>query len=166
MPEKPYLPPYRLTDKIIHLIAEISEKAGLVSVNSAIATNPKLRKENQIRSIHSSLAIENNSLSLEQVTDVINGKLVLGPPNEIREVKNAYEAYNIMLTLNPYSIRDILKAHKIIMAGLSKEAGVFRSGSVGIFAGKKLVHMAPKSSFVPELMRNLTNWLKDSDSHP
>jgi len=114
MPEKPYLPPYNITDMIIHLVAEISEQVGAITIKGETAANPKLRRENQLRSIHASLAIENNSLSLEQVTDIINGKRVLGPPNEIREVKNAYEAYNLLLTLDPFAIEDMLAAHKVL----------------------------------------------------
>ena len=166
MPEKPYLPPYNITDMIIHLVAEISEQVGAITIKGETAANPKLRRENQLRSIHASLAIENNSLSLEQVTDIINGKRVLGPPNEIREVKNAYEAYNLLLTLDPFAIEDMLAAHKVLMAGLAKEAGRFRLGGVGVFAGKKLVHMAPPAKIVPEHMNNLLHWVKVSDAHP
>jgi len=125
-----------------------------------------LRRDNQIRSIHSSLAIENNSLSLGQVTDIINGKRVLGALNEIREVKNAFEAYNLLLTFNPFSIEDMLKAHKVLMADLTKEAGLFRSGRVGVFAGERLVHMAPLARVVPKLMSNLIHWTKTTDLHP
>lgn len=165
--EKQYAPPYTLTDNILNLVADISEKVGIVTVNTGGATAaPKLRRDNQIRSIHSSLAIENNSLSLSQVTDIINGKRVLGAPNEIREIKNAYEAYNCLLTLDPYNIENMLTAHKILMADLSKESGRFRTGGVGIFAGNKLVHMAPPANFVPRHMYNLVNWVKISDTHP
>ena len=107
MSERPYIPPYSVTDMIIHLIAEISEQVGVVTIKNEDAVNPHLRRDNQIRTIHSSLAIENNTLSLEQVTDVINGKRILGAPNEIREVKNAYEAYNLLLSFEPLSIPDL-----------------------------------------------------------
>jgi len=166
VPEKAYIPPYSITDAIVHLVAEISEQVGAITVKSGTAASPQLRRENQIRSIHSSLAIENNSLSLEQVTDIINGKRVLGAANEIREVKNAFEAYNLLFTFDPYSIEDMLKAHKVLTAGLTKEAGLFRSGGVGVFAGEKLVHMAPLASVVPELMSKLIKWIKTSDLHP
>jgi Fic family protein len=112
------------------------------------------------------LAIENNSLSLEQVTDIINGKHVLGNPNEIREVKNAYEVYNLLHTFDPFSLEDMLKAHKVLMAGLTKEIGCFRSGGVGIFAGAQLVHMAPPANVLPKLMDNIINWVKTSPMHP
>ena len=165
MPEKPYIPPFKVTDIIVHLIAEIGEQAGVITIRNENVLNPQLRRENQIRSIHSSLAIENNSLSLEQVTDLINGKRVLGPQKEIREVKNAYEAYNLLLTFDPFSIDDMLKAHKILMSGLAEEAGIFRSGGVGIFAGEQLVHMAPPAKIVPKLIKSLINWVSTANTH-
>jgi len=165
MLKKPYTPPYRITDTIIHLIAEISEQVGAVAVNAETTANPHLRRDSQIKTIHSSLAIENNSLSLEQVTDVINGKRVLGAPNEIREVQNAYEAYNLLLSFNPFNANDLLKAHKVLMLDLTKEAGRFRSGGVGVFAGKKLVHMAPPADIVPKLVGDLLHWTQTTDVH-
>ena len=165
MSEKPYTPPYSLTDTIIHLVSEISEQIGAITIISEVNPSPQLRRENQIRSIHSSLAIEYNSLSLEQVTDIINGKRVLGEPNEIREVKNAYEAYNLLFKFDPFRIEDMITAHKILMAGLANEAGKFRSGGVGIFAGERLVHMAPPAKIISEHMDNLINWVKDSNVH-
>jgi Fic family protein len=166
MSGEPYAPPFRITDTIICLVSEISELVGVISIKNESVPNPQLRKENQIRTIHSSLAIEQNTLTLEQVTDVINGKRVLGAPNEIREVRNAYEAYNLLLALDPYDINDLLRAHNILMADLSKESGRFRMGGVGIFAGKNLIHMAPPANIVPENMRKLMNWIKTTDAHP
>ncbi|MDR3543167.1 MAG: Fic family protein, partial [Desulfosporosinus sp.] len=166
MSEKPYVPPYSVTDAIIHLVAEISELVGVVTVKSETAVNPHLRRDNQIRTIHSSLAIENNSLSLEQMTDIINGKRVLGSPNEIREVKNAFDAYSLTLTFDPFSIEDLLKSHKILMAELTNEAGRFRFGGVGVFAGEKLVHMAPPADIIPKLISDLIHWVKTTDTHP
>lgn len=107
-----------------------------------------------------------NSLSLDQVTDIINGKRVLGEPSEIREVKNAYEAYNHLLAFNPYSIEDLLKAHKILMADLVKQAGQFRSGGVGIFRGTQVVHMAPPAEMVYSHISNLLQWAESSKEHP
>lgn len=166
MPEKPYVPPFNITDAIIHSISEISEQIGAVTVNNESAANPRLRRDNQIRTIHSSLAIENNSLSLEQVTDIIEGKRILGAPNEIREVKNAYEAYNLLLSFDPYAISDLLKAHEILMLDLTNESGRFRSGGVGVFAGEKLIHMAPPANLVPKLIGDLLDWLRNADTHP
>lgn len=166
MSGKPYAPPYHITDEMIRLISEISEQIGIVSIKSETSSNLQLRRENQIRSIHSSLAIENNSLSLEQVTDIINGKRVRGAPSEIREVKNAYEAYKTSVSFDPFDIKDMLSAHKILMADLTKEAGCFRSGGVGVFAGERLVHMAPPAGMVPELISDLIHWAQTADAHP
>lgn len=129
-----------MTDEITNLVIEIAELIGAMTVSEQLSKNPKLRRENRVKSIYSSLAIEQNSLSINQVSDVIDGKRVLGPPQDIREVKNAYEAYEIMTKLDPYSVKDLLKAHKIMMAGLVKEAGVFRSKGVGVYAGDQLIH--------------------------
>ncbi len=128
--------------------------------------NLHLRRENRIRTIHSSLAIEQNSLSLEQVTAIIEGKRVLGNPNEIKEVQNAYDAYELLLTLNPLSINDLLKAHQLMMNGLVKENGKFRSGGVGVFAGEKLMHMAPPAKFFPQQIQDLFTWYQESEMHP
>lgn len=161
-----YTPPFHITDKIINLVAAISEQIGRIKVLSHGNMNPHLRKENRIRTIHSSLAIEHNSLSLEQVTAIINGKRILGNPNEIREVKNAYEAYELMLSLDPYSVKDLLRAHKIMMAGLIPENGKFRSGGVGVFDGNVVIHLAPPAMLVPEEIHNLFEWYKTSGLHP
>ena len=101
-----YKPTFHMTDKITNLVASISEQVGRITVLSHGNLNPHLRKENRIRTIHSSLAIEHNSLSLEQVTAILNGKRILGNPNEIKEVQNAYETYDMMLTINPASVKD------------------------------------------------------------
>lgn len=162
-----YIPPYTITDKIVNLISKITEIITTITIKNDLNSNPKLRRDNRVKTIHASLAIENNTLSLEQVTDIINGKRVLGPPSEICEVKNAFEAYEKLLQMKPYSIEDMLVAHRILMKDLTKEAGVFRSGGVGIFAGEKLVHMAPPANQVPSLMKELFDWVKyGEDVHP
>ena len=166
MSNEKYIPPYTVTDKTISLVAQIGELIGSLSAKNGLDINPRLRRDNRIRTIHASLSIENNSLSLTQVTDVINGKHVFGAPDEIREVKNAYEAYNLLLTFNPYSITNLLAAHKILMMDLTKETGVLRSGGVGVFTGNQLVHMAPPENLVPELLKNLFTWIKTTDVHP
>lgn len=155
-----------MTDKIMNLVADVSEQIGRIKVLSHGNVNPHLRKENRIRTIHSSLAIEHNSLSLEQVTAVVNGKHILGNPNEIREVKNAYDTYEMMLVLNPYSVKDLLKAHKMMMKDLIPENGKFRSGGVGVFDGDVVVHMAPPASLVPGEIQDLFAWYKKSEIHP
>ena len=159
-----YKPPFSINDDIINLLAKTSELVGQVSILHK-SSSLKLRRENRIKTIHSSLAIEHNSLSLEQVTAVINGKRILGAPQEIKEVQNAYEAYDIMLTLNPLSIEDLLKAHKLMMNDLVKENGRFRNGGVGIFDGNKLIHTAPPANYVPQLISDLFEWYKQSPLH-
>lgn len=161
-----YQPPYTISDLAVQLVASIVEIVGNFTHIKGELPNPKLRRENQIRTIHASLAIENNSLSIGQMTDVINGKRVLGPPDEICEVRNAFEVYKKLLEFKPSSIKDLLLAHKLLMHDLTQEAGTFRSGGVGIFAGEKLVHMAPPADRVPELVQNLFTWLKKSSAHP
>ncbi len=161
-----YKPPFHMTDKITNLIADISEQVGRVTVLSHGNLNPHLRKENRIRTIHSSLAIEHNSLSLEQVTAILDGKHILGNPNEIKEVQNAYETYEMMLKLNPASVDDLLKAHKMMMNGLIPENGRFRSGGVGVFDGDVVVHMAPPANLVPGQIHDLFAWHQNSEMHP
>ena len=154
-----------MTDEIIMLLAEISEQVGRISVLHG-TVNPHLRRANRMRTIHSSLAIEQNTLSLEQVTAILDGKRVLGNPNEIREVRNAYEAYEMMLHLDPFSVQDLLAAHGRMMEGLVFGSGRFRTGGVGIFAGKKLVHMAPPAQLVPEHIQSLLDWYRQTELPP
>ncbi|MFR0540251.1 Fic family protein [Lactobacillus delbrueckii] len=161
-----YVPPFQMTDNIMNLLAETSEQIGRIKVLSHGNLNPHLRKENRIRTIHSSLAIEQNSLTLEQVTAILDGKRILGNPNEIREVKNAYATYEMMLELNPYSVDDLLEAHKQMMAGLISENGKFRTSGVGVFAGDQVIHMAPPAKLVPGEIQNLITWYRNSKVHP
>lgn len=161
-----YNSPFKITEKMTILIGEISEEIGRISVLHGKNGNLHLRRENRIKTIHSSLAIEHNSLSLEQVTAILNGKRVLGNPNEIREVKNAYEAYELLTKLNPFSVKDLLNAHKLMMDELIKENGKFRTRGVGVFVGKKVVHVAPPADLVPKHMDNLILWYETSSVHP
>ena len=161
-----YQPPFRMTEEITNLIVEIGQYVGSISTYESMHRNPVLRRENRIKSIYSSLAIEQNTLSLNQVSDVINGKRVLGPPEDIREVKNAYEAYERVSKLDPYSVKNLLYAHKLMMEGLVKEAGRFRSGNVGVYAGDRLIHAGTPARYVPELVSQLMIWLKESKYHP
>lgn len=161
-----YNPPFTMNEEITNLIVEIGEYVGTITTYDAMRPNPILRRENRIKTIHSSLAIEQNTLTLEQVTSVINGKRVLGPPQDIREVKNAYEAYERVSVLDPYSLKNLLLAHKIMMEGLVKEAGSFRSGNVGVYAGTELIHAGTPAKYVPNLMNQLFTWLKQSKYHP
>ncbi|MCR5455661.1 MAG: Fic family protein, partial [Bacteroidales bacterium] len=148
------------------LIAEISEKIGAITALSDHPLSLQLRRENRIKTIHSSLAIENNTLSIQQITDIIDGKRVLGAPDEIQEVKNAVEAYKLLLQLNPNNEKDLLRAHRLMTTDLVKLNGKYRTGGVGIFDGKKVIHVAPPAIRVPELMADLFGWLKKSDEHP
>ena len=159
MPKKP---PYEITDKMVNLIANISALLPSISPNVSM----RLRKDRNIRSVHSSLAIENNTLSLEQVTDVINGRRVAGSPSELLEVKNAFQAYSQIEHFKPFSIPDFLKAHKRMMQALVEDAGKFRTQGVGIYDGNKLVHAAPQAKFVHGHIENLFAWAKKSDAHP
>ena len=161
-----YKPPFEITSKIIELISNISEKIGEINYLQDNPYHIRLRKENRIKTIHSSLAIENNSLSLKQITAIIEGKHVLGNPNEIKEVKNSIQAYDLLLSLNPYNEKDLLKAHKLMMQDLVERNGKYRTYGVGIFDGEKVVHLAPPADRVPELMFDLFKWLKESDAHP
>ena len=161
-----YIPPFTITDAIASLIADIAEQVGLLTATTDNLPTPHLRKENRIKTIQSSLAIENNSMSVEQVTAIIEGKRVLGAPNEIQEVKNAIDAYELLLELNPYKEKDLLKAHKLMMADLVKENGRYRQGGVGVFDGEKCVHLAPPAERVPSLMGDLLNWVKQTKTHP
>jgi len=162
-----YSPPFTINDEILSLVSEISEQIG--ALNALLGNSmpsPMLRKENQIKTIHSSLAIEHNSLSLQQVTDIIEGKHVLGAPNEIQEVKNAVQAYQLMQQLDAFKEKDLLKAHRLMMQDLVAKSGQYRTEGVGVFDGDRCLHMAPPPQRVPELMRDLFAWLRTTDTHP
>lgn len=162
-----YTPPFEITSKILNLVAQITERVGaMTAMFQQPLPAPMLRKENRIKTIQSSLAIENNTLTLDQVTAIVEGKRVLGAPNEIQEVKNAIDAYNLMLQLNPYKQKDLLKAHKAMMANLIGQAGHFRGSGVGVFDATHCVHLAPPASRVNELMNDLFEWVEKTDVHP
>ena len=161
-----YVPPFEITPKIIDLISKISEKIGEINSLESSARHVELRRESRIKTIHSSLAIENNSLSLEQITAIINGKRVLGAPNEIQEVKNAIQSYDLLLSLDSTKEKDLLRAHALMMKDLVRNNGRYRSGGVGIFNGQNVVHVAPPASRVPALMKDLFRWVKRADVHP
>lgn len=164
----PYTPPYKITDKILSLVADISEKIGRITESTNLDSKPHLRRYNKIKSIHSSLAIEANSLSLDEVRDVINGKTVAGKQKEIQEVKNAYEAYEQIGKLDIYSLEDFKRLHGIMTKYIVDESGFFRKGEEGVFNGDKCIFMAPSARLVPELMQNLFDWMNESKGkvHP
>ncbi len=161
-----YIPPFSITSQSINLISEISEILGRLSAINRLESTPMLRRGNRIKSIQASLAIENNTLSLEQVTAIIEGRRVLGHPREIQEVKNAFAAYDMLETLDPFSTTDLLKTHAVLMSVLVDEAGCYRSGSVGIMKGKSVVHIAPPADRVYALVLDLFKWLETTDTHP
>ena len=161
-----YVPPFTITPEIVRLVSEISETLGGFSVTNPSELPPVLRRGNRLRSIQSSLAIENNTLTLEQVTAIINGKRVLGHPREIQEVKNAFAAYEMLDRLNPLSTNDLLKAHEVLMSALVDDAGRYRSSGVGIVKGTEIVHLAPPAKRIHTLMHDLFAWLKETDAHP
>lgn len=155
-----YKPPFTITNEILSYVSSVSEKIGRITATSRLESQPHLRKNNRIKSIHSSLKIEANSLSLGQVRDVINGKIVLGEQREIQEVKNAYAAYERFSEIDPYDIRDLKKFHGIMTKHLVEEFGEFRLGEEGVFNGDQCIFMAPPARFVPELMEELFRWMK------
>lgn len=163
-----YVPPYTISNRMLELVSDISEKVGKISSHKELESKPHLRRNNRIKSIHSSLKIEANSLSLSEVRDVINGHLVLGDQKEIQEVKNAYEAYKKIPEINPTSISELKKIHGIMTYRTVNESGVFRQGEEGVFSGDKCIFIAPSPHMVSGLMNDLISWMKRSEGvvHP
>ena len=163
-----YQPPYTITNQMLSYVASISEKIGRITLISNMEKKPHLRKNNRSKSIHSSLRIEAYSLTLNQVRDVINGKIVLGEQREIQEVKNAYCAYGKIAEINPYSIRDLKKYQGIMTKYLEEQSGDFRRGEEGVFHGDECIFMAPPAQYVPQLMEELFAWMKEvaREIHP
>lgn len=159
-------PPFEITASMLDKIAEIAELVGQVNAVAGLTTNPMLRRTNRIRTIYSSLAIEQNTLSLEQVTAVLNGKRVIAPPKDIAEVKNAYEIYEMMDSLNPYSVEDLLNAHGVMTKGLTEESGCFRSGPVGVVDKQgNILHFGTLPDYAPGLTMDLLDWVQKSNIH-
>lgn len=161
-----YSPELSIDNEILNLVADISVLVDRIPDNDVPPRDLKLRRANKIRSIQSSLAIEGNTLSLEKVTDIVNGKRVLGNPREIQEVKNALVAYDMMDSLDPYDVDDLLEAHYAMIQLLIDEPGAFRECGVGVFKGKVPVHIAPEPEDVPMMIDDLIMWARDSDMHP
>lgn len=156
-------PPFTITEQMLMCVAEISELVGKMSTGK-LSANPNLRRTNRIRTIQGTLAIEQNTLSLEQVTAVLNGKWVFAPPRDIAEVQNAYSVYEKLHEFNPYSVDSLLLAHETMMHGLIEEAGMFRSGSVGVADGEgNILHMGTLPRYVSESVKQLLTWVKDSE---
>lgn len=160
-----YMPPFKMTSRILNLVAEISAKIERYAVLLERDTGLRLRKANRIKTIHSSLAIEGNELTEGQVRDIINGHNVVAPLREIQEVKNAIATYDLFPTLNPFDEKDLLRAHQTMMQTLVDNPGHWRTSGVGVFGEKGCVHMAPPADRVPTLMSDLFEWLKNADDH-
>ena len=159
-----YKPNFTVSAHAVLMVAEISALIERYTINQS--SDPlKLRRANKIKTIQSSLAIEGNTLSVKQVTDILDGKRVIAPLREIQEVKNAIAAYDLFDELDPYSSKDLLKAHKVMMSALIDEPGKFRRGSVGVFDGKRALHIAPPAEFVPGQIKDLFKWLKSAPDH-
>ena len=160
-----YTPPFSISAEAIHLIAQISAQIERHTIRLEQEDGHHLRKANRIKTIHSTLAIEGNTLSEEQVKDIINGLNVVAPLKEIQEVKNAIKTYEIYSKLNPYKVDDLLKAHETMMANLVDEPGQFRHKGVGVFGEKGCVHIAPPAELVPTQIKELFSWFKKAKDH-
>jgi Fic family protein len=161
-----YQPPYTITSGILRLVAEVAETIGRLTAQGDTKKALRLRRINRIRTIQGSLAIEGNTLSEEQITAILDGKRVLAPPREIQEVRNAIAAYDRFEQWHPHAEKDLLKAHRILMAGLLDEAGAYRHGGVRVMDSGQVIHMAPPAGRVPALMQDLLRWLQTTDEHP
>ncbi len=165
---KMYSPPFSITNEMVSLVSEISDKLGRISNYKEFESKPYLRRNNRIKSIHSSLAIEANSLSMDEVRAVVNGKPVIGPQKEIQEVKNAYAAYEQIGSFDPYSVEELKRLHGLLTKYTVDESGAFRRGEEGVFDGDRCIFMAPPAHLVPQLMDDLFGWMaREKDSvHP
>lgn len=159
-------PPYKITARILNLVASVSEKIGEVNAVHLQKTSPELRKQNRIKTVHSSLGIEGNTLSAEQVSTILENRRVIGPQKDILEVKNALDAYERIGTLRAGKLRDFCKAHAILMKGLVEHPGKFRTKAAGIVKGKKLAHLAPPATQVKPLLKNLFDFLNKDKEIP
>ncbi|PQJ29123.1 Fic family protein [Rubritalea profundi] len=157
-------PPFAITDKILNLVSTIERLIGRIESLDHPKPQPQLRKSNRVRTLQGSLAIEGNSLDLEQVTAILDGKRVIAPKNDIQEVLNANAAYENLPIYKPANQKHLLKSHAVIMKGLIAEAGRWRSGNVGVMKGDEISHMAPPAERVPYLMDDLFKFLK-TDTH-
>jgi len=161
-----YKPPFVVSNKMLVLSISITEKIGMITKYESLKRMPVLRRNNKIKSIHSSLAIEANSLSIDQVFDVVAEKMVIGPKHEIQEVKNVYKAYQMIESFDGYKEADLLKAHKMILDVIDDNAGNYRTQGVGVFKNNIPIFFAPTEELVPKLMKDLFNWLKNDQEIP
>lgn len=156
-------PPYEITHKILDLYGQITEALGMCQSIMLVRPEAALRKQNRIKTIHSSLAIEGNTLNIEHVTALMDHHPVVGPKKDILEVQNAIRAYDLLNALNPHQMKDFLKAHGIFMRGLVDNPGKFRQSQVGVIKGRAVIHVAPGYSMVPGLMQDLFDYLKNDN---
>ena len=163
-----YEPPFEITNWMLNRVSSISEKLGRIETRRTLERQPHLRRNNRIQSVHSSLKIEANSLSLDSVRDVLNDREVIGPAKEIQEVKNAFAAYDQIDAVDPYSLDDLLRLHGVMTRLTVEESGVFRSGAEGVYRGGVCIHIAPPPEMVPPLMRQLFDWIaaRRGEIHP
>lgn len=163
-----YEPPFEITNRMLNRVSSISEKLGRIETRRTLERQPHLRRNNRIQSVHSSLKIEANSLSLDSVRDVLNAREVIGPAKEIQEVKNAFAAYDQIDAIDPYSLDDLLRLHGVMTRLTVEESGVFRSGAEGVYRGGVCIHIAPPPEMVPPLMRQLFDWMaaRRGEIHP
>jgi len=163
-----YVPPFEITQEMLKRVANISEKVTKLDDYSKLNKKPYLRKQSKINSVHSSLAIENNNLTLDQVKDVIDGKVVIGSKKDIQEVKNAYKAYEMIDRVNPYSIRDLKKMHGVMTFLTVDESGEFRGGNEAVYDGDVPIFVCPSPKMVPSLINSLFKWMKENKDkiHP
>ena len=158
-----YIPPFEISNEMLKIVSDIMEKIGKLDSFTNLDKTPYLRKQTKINSVHSSVAIENNPLSLEQVKDVINGKLVIGKQKDIQEVKNAYKAYEMLKDINPYSIDDLKKVHGVMTFLVEEVSGEFRTSSEGVFDDNgNCIFVCPPGDRVNLLMNDLFKWLNEN----
>lgn len=157
-------PPYTITDKILALVASISEKIGEINASHLYKPATELRKKNRIKTIQSSLEIEGNTLTEEQITALLENKRIIAPQKDILEVQNAIKVYEQLNQYNPYQLKDLIKAHSVLMNGLIDNPGKLRTTNVGIVKGSKVEHLAPSGTMINGLMKDLFDYLKkDND---
>ena len=163
-----YEPPFDITNRMLSQISAISEKLGMIAAYRSLDTKPQLRRNNRIKSVHSSLRIESSSLSEGMVRSVLNNRAVIGPEKEIQEVKNAFAAYDYIGKVNPYSIDALKELHGVMTYLTVDESGVFRRGAEGVFDGDRCIFMAPPPDMVEPLMHQLFDWMKENTGtiHP
>ena len=163
-----YEPPFDITNRMLSQISDISEKLGMIAAYRSLDTKPQLRRNNRIKSVHSSLRIESSSLSEGMVRSVLNNRAVIGPEKEIQEVKNAFAAYDYIGKVDPYSIDALKELHGVMTYLTVDESGVFRRGAEGVFDGDRCIFMAPPPDMVEPLMHQLFDWMKENTGtiHP